>query len=85
MTAHRTERLLNLLLCLMSSGGRCRGSRCAVVPGYEAAASDGAFERMFERDKEELRGMGVPVETVLTPTREVRATASGARTTPCRS
>lgn len=31
------------------------------VPGY--AEDDVAFKRMFERDKEELRDMGVPLET----------------------
>ena len=30
------------------------------------------FERMFERDKDELRSMGIPVETVLDVNGEVR-------------
>src|SRR4051812_35531950 len=37
------------------------------VPGYEAAdgakATDEAFKRMFERDKAELRELGIPLET----------------------
>lgn len=61
----RTERLLNLVLALM---GAPRAVPRAVirdsVPGYAEAASDSAFERMFERDKDELRSMGIPVETV---------------------
>ena len=32
--------------------------------GYSADASPEAFERMFERDKDELRAMGVPVVTM---------------------
>lgn len=34
------------------------------VSGYEKCASDESFERMFERDKDELRSLGLPVETV---------------------
>lgn len=34
------------------------------VPAYGAAAADEARARMFERDKKELRGLGVPIETV---------------------
>ncbi|MEK9736999.1 MAG: WYL domain-containing protein, partial [Candidatus Nanopelagicales bacterium] len=41
------------------------------MPSYADAPSDDAFERMFERDKEELRGMGVPVETVVSSEGEV--------------
>ena len=37
------------------------------MPGYEAAdgaqATDEAFKRMFERDKAELRDLGIPLET----------------------
>jgi len=62
----RTERLLNLVLCLL--GARIPVSRAAIreaVPGYGDSASSEAFERMFERDKDELRTMGVPIDTVL--------------------
>ena len=34
------------------------------VAGYSDAASDSAFERMFERDKDVLRELGVPLTTV---------------------
>ncbi len=61
----RTERLLNLVFCLMASRHAVRRSDIRVsVPGYVDAPSDAAFERMFERDKEELRGMGIPIDTV---------------------
>jgi proteasome accessory factor B len=61
----RSERLLNLVVALL--GTRRAMSRAQIretVPGYSSAASDSAFERMFERDKDELRSMGVPIETV---------------------
>ena len=61
----RTERLLNLVMCLMAA--RRAVSRAGIhasVPGYGPSASGPAFERMFERDKDELRSMGIPVETV---------------------
>lgn len=61
----RTERLLNLLFVLLAS--RQPVSKAALrtaLPDYAASPSDAAFERMFERDKEELRSMGVPIETV---------------------
>src|SRR6202022_3738134 len=33
------------------------------VAGYSDTASDEAFSRMFERDKNELRDLGIPLET----------------------
>lgn len=61
----KTERLLNLVFAMMST--RRAISRSDIrdnVAGYEDAISDEAFERMFERDKDELRSMGLPIETV---------------------
>jgi proteasome accessory factor B len=60
MTVRKTERLLNLLIMLLVqrhyvSKERIRG---ILYPG----SSDDAFEKMFERDKEELRSLGVPIE-----------------------
>ena len=72
MRTDRTERLLNLVLCLL--GARRPVSRASIrsaVPGYAESASDEAFERMFERDKDELRAMGVPIDTVLSPAGDV--------------
>ena len=61
----RTERLLNLVLCLLDAPRPVdRATIRSVVPGYSSSASAAAFERMFERDKEELRGMGIPIDTV---------------------
>ena len=61
----KTERLLNLVFAMMST--RRAISRSDIrenVAGYQDARSDDAFERMFERDKDELRSMGLPIETV---------------------
>ena len=64
----RTERLLNLVICLMAAAVPVtRADIRRQIPGYSEAASDAAFERMFERDKDELRSMGIPVETVPDP------------------
>lgn len=68
----RTERLLNLVFCLMSAGHAVSRAQIRdVVAGYQDSPSDEAFERMFERDKDELRSMGIPVETVVAPSGEV--------------
>jgi proteasome accessory factor B len=64
----RAERLLNLVLCLMAAERPVTREQIERgVRGYSESVGDGAVERMFERDKEELRSMGVPVETVDTP------------------
>jgi proteasome accessory factor B len=64
MSAQRTERLLNLVLCLLASRRFVTREQVrTAVPGYAACESDEAFERMFERDKDDLREMGVPLET----------------------
>ena len=65
-SAEKTERLLNLILALKSarrpvSKQRIRES----LPAYAAATSDEAFDRMFERDKDELREMGIPITTTV--------------------
>lgn len=62
----RTERLLNLVIALMGSDQPVsRASIASSIPGYDPTAGQAAFERMFERDKDELRGLGIPVRTVL--------------------
>jgi proteasome accessory factor B len=60
----RAERLVNLVLCLLSTRSYLTAERIrGIVPGYADAPSDEAFFRMFERDKAELRDLGVPLET----------------------
>ena len=64
VSSARAERLVNLVLCLLSTRQFLPAERIrAIVPGYADAPSDEAFFRMFERDKTELRELGVPLET----------------------
>src|ERR1700759_4180953 len=68
MAARRAERLVNLVICLLSTRQFLSAERIRdAVPGYEGGdggrASDEAFKRMFERDKAELRELGIPLET----------------------
>ncbi len=61
MSKQKTERLLSLVVCLLSSrryltAGQIREA----VPGYPDTFD--AFKRMFERDKDELRELGIPLE-----------------------
>ena len=62
VTARKSERLLNLLIALLVartyvSKDRLRGA----VEQYRDLGAE-AFEKMFERDKEELRSLGIPLE-----------------------
>ena len=64
MAAERTERLINLVICLLHTRSFISAERLReTIPGYSDAASDEAFKRMFERDKEDLRDLGIPLET----------------------
>ncbi|MGF0116806.1 helix-turn-helix transcriptional regulator [Promicromonospora sp. Marseille-Q5078] len=59
------ERLLNLVIALVNTSAsmtkqQVRGG----VAGYGDAPSTEAFERMFERDKDTLRALGIPIVTV---------------------
>ncbi|SFA85346.1 helix-turn-helix transcriptional regulator [Cellulomonas marina] len=59
------ERLLNLVIALVNTSRRMTKEQVRrSVAGYADAASDEAFERMFERDKDTLRELGVPLVTV---------------------
>ncbi|MFT3831726.1 MAG: WYL domain-containing protein [Micropruina sp.] len=63
MAPRKSERIMNLAICLlMARRFLDRNHIREVVDGY-AGLSDAAFERTFERDKDDLRAMGVPVET----------------------
>ena len=64
MSARRTERLLNLVICLLASRRYLSKEQIrASVEQYASCQTEDAFERMFERDKDELREMGIPLET----------------------
>jgi proteasome accessory factor B len=60
----KVERLMNLVIALLSTRGFITAERIrATVYGYADSPSDEAFSRMFERDKNELRDLGIPLET----------------------
>ncbi len=62
MSKRRTERLLSIVVLLLSSRRYLTAEEIrAAVHGYPE--QDDAFKRMFERDKEELRDLGIPLET----------------------
>ena len=62
MSRRKTERLLSLVVCLLSAGRFLTATQIrAAVPGYPDTFD--AFKRMFERDKDELRELGIPLET----------------------
>jgi proteasome accessory factor B len=61
MSRRKTERLLSLVVCLLSSQRYLSATQIrAAVPGYPDSFD--AFKRMFERDKEELRDLGIPLD-----------------------
>lgn len=60
-TDGKTERLLNLVLALFGTRRFLKKSEILdSIPGYEGSAE--AKERMFERDKDELRKIGIEIE-----------------------
>jgi len=62
VTTRKAERLMNLVICLLVTRGYVSKDRIRkVVDGYRDQSVD-AFEKMFERDKEELREIGIPIE-----------------------
>ena len=62
MSRRKTERLLSLVVCLLSARRYLTAAQIrAAVPGYPDSFD--AFKRMFERDKDELRELGIPLET----------------------
>ena len=61
----KTERLLNLTLALLATKRPMSKSEIfAQIPGYSGAPE--SMERMFERDKDELRDLGVEVKVLPT-------------------
>lgn len=56
----KSERLLNLLIMLLVQRRYLTKDRIRSI--LYPDASEAAFERMFDRDKEELRSLGVPIE-----------------------
>lgn len=67
MSRAKSERLVNLTMALMAAARFVTVEEISrLVAGYDPPggdATDAAFRRMFERDKEQLRELGIPVET----------------------
>lgn len=63
MATSKVERLVNLVIALLSTRGYITAEKIrSSVAGYSESASAEAFSRMFERDKNELRDLGIPLE-----------------------
>ncbi|WP_150243148.1 helix-turn-helix transcriptional regulator [Nocardiopsis quinghaiensis] len=63
MSRRKTERQLNLVICLLSTRRHLTAQEIRqTVHGYAEAETESAFKRMFERDKRELRDSGIPVQ-----------------------
>ncbi len=61
VAARRSERLVNLAIALLSASRFLSKTELRkIVEGYRELG-DAAFERQFERDKDDLRAMGVPI------------------------
>lgn len=55
---------MNLVIALLSTDKFLPANKVRkIVLGYEDSPTDEAFSRMFERDKNELRDLGIPLET----------------------
>ena len=63
MSRKKTERQASLVMCLLNATRYLSVQEIRdTVPGYDSGTEE-AFRRMFERDKDELRELGVPLET----------------------
>src|SRR4051794_35158968 len=64
MAERKTERLMNLIFALLVSKQYLTKDQIReAIADYRDSTTDQAFDRMFERDKEELRELGINVET----------------------
>jgi proteasome accessory factor B len=77
MAISKVERLVNLVIALLSTRGYITAEKIrSSVAGYSDSPSTEAFSRMFERDKNELRDLGIPLEvgrvSVMDPTEGYR-------------
>jgi proteasome accessory factor B len=63
MAISKVERLVNLVIALLSTRGFITAEKIrSTVAGYSDSPTVEAFSRMFERDKNELRDLGIPLE-----------------------
>lgn len=59
----KSERLVNLVIALLEARRPMTLAELKQRTGYYSTGTDDAARRMFERDKDELRTLGVPIET----------------------
>lgn len=65
MAIAKAERLMNLALCLLGTRRPLTKRELrSSIEAYLEAGSDDAFNRMFERDKDDLRELGLVIDTV---------------------
>ena len=62
MSAAKSERLLNLVILLLVARNYTTKEQIRGLMEPYRDSSDEAFDRMFERDKDDLRALGVPLE-----------------------
>jgi len=63
VAVEKSERLVNLTMALLATKRPLRKSEIfSLVQGYDGSAE--SCDRMFERDKDDLRQMGVPISVV---------------------
>jgi proteasome accessory factor B len=63
VTASKSERLMNLVILLLVSRNYVSKDRIReTIEEYRDSPSVEAFEKKFERDKDELRALGIPIE-----------------------
>ena len=63
MTAAKSERLLNLVILLLVARNYTTKEQIRQLMEPYRASGEEAFDRMFERDKDDLRALGIPLET----------------------
>jgi proteasome accessory factor B len=68
MKAPKIQRWIDLLAALLSRKYPAPLEELIRdVPGYDADQNKAALRRTFERDKDELRSFGIPIETIQSP------------------
>ena len=62
MSAAKSERLLNLVILLLVARNYTTKEQIRALMEPYRESNDEAFDRMFERDKDDLRALGIPLE-----------------------
>jgi proteasome accessory factor B len=62
VTAAKSERLVNLVILLLVARNYTTKEQIRALMEPYRLSSDEAFDRMFERDKDDLRALGIPLE-----------------------